>query len=124
MNAPYHTELPLIVTCSGQCENAKFANDLAKVMDIEGLAERTSVSQLSQAMKQAMVGITDTPRVMAIDGCDLHCVKKALNLSQIAPTWHIILSDFTENSRKQSPFDYAHMANVLKTVQCLLTASN
>jgi uncharacterized metal-binding protein len=121
MNEPNSSELPVIFTCLRNCENAQFANDLSKVMDMEGLAQRYTVVELAQADILRSCLQCSTKRCMAIDGCQLQCVKQALAQLEISPTWHIVLTDFSDNLSHQSPFNYAQMAKVLKTIQTLLT---
>lgn len=117
----YHTPLPVIFTCSGNCENAEFANDLAKVMDIEGLAQRCSIAELAQSDTLLDPLQCHIRQCMAIDGCQQQCVKHALAQLNTSPTWHLILSDFTDNKGNSANFDYAQMAHILKKVQAFLT---
>lgn len=124
MNEHLTTSLPVIFTCLKNCENAQFANDLSKVMDIEGIAQGYTIIELAQSDAMLSSLQCSSKQCMAIDGCQLQCAKNALSQLNICPTWHIVLTDFSDNLNHNSPFNYAQMAHVLKTIQTLLTSTN
>lgn len=124
MKEPQPTELPIIFTCNEDCKNAQFASDISKVMDLEGIAQRLNLNEVTQSHLLWSSILEGMRPIMAIDGCRNECIKNALARYKISPTWHIVLSDFSEPSSIHSSFNYGQMAKALKTVQALLTSHN
>lgn len=85
-------ERPLVYSCSGCSNVAQLANDLAVVMDREGLAQMSCIAGVGGQVKK-LVRIAKSGRpILAIDGCKLACVKHTLALHKVEPKWHIELT--------------------------------
>lgn len=85
-------ETPLVYSCSGCSNVAQLANDLAVVMDREGLAQMSCIAGVGGQVKK-LVRIAKSGRpILALDGCKLACVKHTLAVHQVTPKWHVELT--------------------------------
>lgn len=83
---------PLVYSCSGCSNVAQLANDVAVVMDREGLAQMSCIAGVGGGVKK-LVNIAKSGRnILALDGCRLACVKSTLALHGVTPKWHIELT--------------------------------
>lgn len=91
---------PLVYSCSGCSNVAQLANDLAVVMDREGLAQMSCIAGVGGRVKK-LVNIAKSGRaILAIDGCKLACVENTLALQDVKPTWHVELTDIGLKKRE------------------------
>ena len=85
--------LPLVYSCSGCSNLAQLANTLAVRLDRSGQAEMSCIAGVGGGVP-ALVGKAASGRpILAIDGCQLHCVKACLAQHGIAADVHVTLSD-------------------------------
>lgn len=83
---------PLVYSCSGCSNVAQLANDVAVVMDREGLAQMSCIAGVGGQVKK-LVNIAKSGRdILAIDGCRLGCVKNTLALHDVTPKWYLELT--------------------------------
>lgn len=83
---------PLVYSCSGCSNVAQLANDLAVVMDREGMAEMSCIAGVGGDVKSLVkVAMSGRP-ILAIDGCKLACVKHTLARHHVKPKWHLELT--------------------------------
>lgn len=93
MSEQQNVERPLVYSCSGCSNVAQLANDLAVWLQREGVAEMSCIAGVGGDVKQLVKTATSGRRIIALDGCPLNCVKQTLAKKQVAPTWHIQLTD-------------------------------
>lgn len=88
------TNKPLIYSCSGCSNLARMANDIALNIDSEGVAEMSCIAGISGNV-QSMVNLAKSGRkIIAIDGCQLACIKSCLSASQISIDHYYDISAF------------------------------
>lgn len=85
-------EKPLVYSCSGCSNVAQLANDLAVVMDREGIAQMSCIAGVGGNVRSLVNVATSGRDIIAIDGCGLGCVKQCLAQHKVEPTWHIELT--------------------------------
>lgn len=90
---PDKKQKPLVYACSGCSMLARVANDLAIVMDREGLVEMSCIAGVGARLKKLVTLAKSGRPILAMDGCELCCVKKTLALHHVEPTWHINLGE-------------------------------
>ena len=87
-----YARLPLVYSCSGCSSAAQLANALAVRLDREQLAQMSCIAGVGGDVRP-LVGTAGSGRkILALDGCPLHCAKHCLERHGIAPTRHIDLS--------------------------------
>lgn len=85
--------LPLIYACSGCSSVAQLANDLALNLDHRGLAEMSCISGVGGEVPALVKTARSGRKVIALDGCPLHCTEACLNRIDVAVDNHIRLYD-------------------------------
>lgn len=96
---PVETIKPLVYACSGCSNVAQLANDLAVVLDREGLAEMSCIAGVGGKVKSIVKVAQSGRAILAVDGCPLNCVKKCLASVNVTPTWHLELTDLGYKKR-------------------------
>ena len=70
----FANQKPLVYACSGCSNVAQLTNDLAVVLDREGIAEMSCIAGIGGKIK-SLVKVAQSGRpVLALDGCPLNCV--------------------------------------------------
>ena len=84
-------ELPLVYACSGCSSVAQLANDVAVHLDHEGKAEMSCISGVGGGVP-ALVKVAQSGRnIIAIDGCQMHCVAACLDKCGVEADQHVKL---------------------------------
>ncbi len=89
---PYH-ELPLVYACSGCSNAAQLANTLAVKLDRQHLAEMSCIAGVGGDVPPLVRAAQRGRKILALDGCPLHCVKNCLARHQLSPSLHLELAD-------------------------------
>ncbi|CAM5216123.1 putative zinc-binding protein [Alishewanella longhuensis] len=107
---------PLVYACSGCSNVAQLANDLAVVLDREGLAEMSCIAGVGGKVK-SLVKIAQSGRaILAVDGCPLNCVKQSLATINVIPTWHLELTGLGYKKRAHIDCELADAYSLLQKV--------
>ena len=86
--------LPLVYSCSGCSNVAQLANTLAVRLDRAGLAEMSCIARVGGRVA-SLINKTNSGRpILAIDGCQLQCVRGCLDQHQVTATVHLVLSQY------------------------------
>ena len=86
--------LPLVYSCSGCSNIAQLANQLAVYFDRKQIAEMSCIAGVGGGVKK-LVNIAKSGRkIIALDGCHLHCVKHSLASQKVNADHHFTLSEF------------------------------
>ncbi|MGX5915360.1 putative zinc-binding protein [Aliidiomarina sp. Khilg15.8] len=93
MSKEKNAQQPLVYSCSGCSNVAQLANDLAVWLQREGVAEMSCIAGVGGDVKQLVKTAKSGRNIIALDGCPLNCVKQTLAKKEVAPTWHIQLTD-------------------------------
>ncbi|SDU03355.1 putative zinc-binding protein [Halopseudomonas salegens] len=84
---------PLIYSCSGCSNVAQLANSLAVRLDRAGIADMSCIAGVGGGVPALVKQACSGRKIIAIDGCRLHCVKACLARYQVTPDEHVVLSD-------------------------------
>ena len=116
---PRHSEyrgLPLVYSCSGCSSAAQLANHVAVQLDREQLAEMSCIAGVGGGV-ESLVKTASTGRpIIALDGCELQCVKACLARHGITPTMHYTLSDLGVRKRYHADFEWRDSERVIRQV--------
>lgn len=111
------TQKPLVYACSGCSNVAQLTNDLAVVLDREGLAEMSCIAGIGGKVK-SLVRLAQSGRpVLALDGCPLNCVRHSLASINVTPTWHIEVTEFGYKKRPQQDCSLSEAYQLLQHIQ-------
>lgn len=86
--------LPLVYSCSGCSNVAQLANTLAVRLDRAGLAEMSCIAGVGGRVASLVSKANSGRPILAIDGCNLQCVKGCLAQHNVEADLHLILSQY------------------------------
>ena len=86
--------LPLVYSCSGCSNVAQLANTLAVRLDRAGLAEMSCIAGVGGRVASLINKANSGRPILAIDGCQLQCVRGCLDQHQVTATVHLVLSQY------------------------------
>jgi uncharacterized metal-binding protein len=98
-------QLPLFYSCSGCSNNAQLANQVALDMNREGSAQMSCVVGVGGHVPSLVKIAKSGRKIIALDGCHLHCVKGCLAQHDITPTVHYTLTKFGIKKKYKTDFD-------------------
>ncbi len=113
--------MPLIYSCSGCSNIAQLANQIAVDFDRTKTAEMSCIAGIGGGVKKLVKLAKSQRRIIALDGCHLHCVENCLALIDVKADHHITLTDlgikkrYHENCSDQD-LNHAKQA-IMKTIQ-------
>lgn len=111
---------PLVYACSGCSNVAQLTNDLAVVLDREGIAEMSCIAGVGGQVK-SLVKVAQSGRpVLALDGCPLNCVRQTLATVDVVPTWHIEVTSFGYKKARQQDCSLSAAYELLQHIQAAL----
>lgn len=101
--------LPLVYSCSGCSSAGQAANALAVRLDREGLAEMSCIAGVGGGVAPLVKQAQAAERVIAIDGCPLHCALHSLRSRGVEPAQHIDLARLGVKKAKHQDPDPAQL---------------
>jgi uncharacterized metal-binding protein len=98
-------DLPLVYSCSGCSSAAQMANDLAIRLHRDGDAEMSCIAGVGGGVKPLVRIAKSGRKVLAIDGCKLHCVKSCLTKHGVGADAHFDLSDLGVRKQRLETYE-------------------
>ncbi|MDR3688022.1 MAG: putative zinc-binding protein [Fimbriimonas sp.] len=99
------TKDTMLLTCSGGCNVGQIANDAARGMDSLGQGKMYCAVGVASAMTSFIETARKAEVRVAIDGCEVGCVKKALDEAGLSTEVHVVVTDL--GVEKAHRFDYS-----------------
>ncbi len=113
----FANQKPLVYACSGCSNVAQLTNDLAVVLDREGIAEMSCIAGIGGKIK-SLVKVAQSGRpVLALDGCPLNCVRQTLATVNVIPTWHVEVTSFGYKKSRQEDCTLSAAYELLQHIQ-------
>ena len=109
--------LPLVYSCSGCSSAAQLANHVAVRLDRMQLAEMSCIAGVGGDVTPLVRTATSDRPIIAIDGCELQCVKNCLKRHGVEPSLHYTLSALGVRKRYHVDFENNEAENVLARVR-------
>ncbi|MDX3774207.1 putative zinc-binding protein [Chromatiaceae bacterium AAb-1] len=116
-NSTDYKSKPLVYSCSGCSNVAQLANDLAVVLDREGMAQMSCIAGVGGNVKPLVKIATSGRPILAVDGCPLSCVKHTLAQHNVVPTWHLELTSLGYKKQEHDSCELSEAYRLLQTVQ-------
>jgi len=114
--ARHHKTLPLVYSCSGCSSAAQAANYIALALDHRGKAEMSCIAGVGGDVPNLVKVAKSGRPIVALDGCNLNCVKSCLARHDIEPAVHHVLSDYGVKKRYHEMFDKAQVEELVELV--------
>lgn len=99
--------LPLVYSCSGCSSAAQMANHMAVQLDRRGIAEMSCIAGVGGNVRSLVKTAQSGRPILALDGCQLQCVKHSLAQRGVEPTRHVLLHELGVKKRYGTDFDPA-----------------
>ena len=109
---PSTTDMPLVYACSGCSNNAQLANQVALELDREARAEMSCIAGVGGNVPSLVKKAQSGRPIIALDGCQLHCVKGCLANHQIIANKHYTLTEEGLKKRYKQDFDSLDVVNI------------
>jgi uncharacterized metal-binding protein len=108
---------PLVYSCSGCSSAAQLANHVAVRLDRSGIAEMSCIAGVGGDVA-SLVRLASSGRpIIALDGCQLACVRHCLQRQGIQPSQHHELHLYGVRKRLHQDFDPDQAEMVLMRVR-------
>ncbi len=102
----------VVYGCSGCSGAGQMANALAVRLDREGRAEMSCIAGVGGGVESLVRKARSAARVVAIDGCPLHCALNSLRLRGVEPALHVDLAALGVLKRPHGDFDPAQAGEI------------
>ncbi|TDX29408.1 putative metal-binding protein [Modicisalibacter xianhensis] len=111
---------PLVYSCSGCSDVAQLANEVAVRLDHAGHAEMSCIAGVGGGVP----GLVRTARsgrpIVAIDGCQMHCVQHCLDNVGVGMTEHVRLYEMGYRKRRGQRYSEEAITQVCDDVGRLI----
>lgn len=116
--------IPLVYSCSGCSSAAQVANAVAIRLDRGGHAEMSCIAGVGGDVP-SLVRLAKSGRpVVAIDGCQLHCVRNCLARYDIKPSMHLTLTELGIKKKYHMEFNEDEATAVFQGIVANLDAES
>lgn len=113
----------LVYSCSGCSNLAQMTNYMALELTRQGVAEMSCIAGVGGNVKPLVKKAKSAEYIIALDGCQLHCVKNCLKNHNITPDRHITLSTLGLRKQHHTAFDRALADRLLTQLRDELSES-
>ncbi|MDE4922296.1 putative zinc-binding protein [Cupriavidus metallidurans] len=121
MSTSDRSRLPLVYACSGCSSVAQLANAFAVRLDRSGQAEMSCISGVGGRVP-ALTRIAQSGRpILAIDGCQLACVKACLEGVGVVASRHLVLNRIGATKRQHGECTEAEEAATWQSIKLALS---
>ncbi|NTV10719.1 MAG: zinc-binding protein [Zoogloea sp.] len=108
--------LPLMYACSGCSSSAQMSNYLALRIDRLGVAEMSCIAGVGGGVAPLLRLARSGRPILAVDGCQLGCVRACLEGQGITPDIHVVLTEHGVHKRQHADFDFEQAEEMANTV--------
>lgn len=88
-----HQLKPLVYSCSGCSNVAQLANEVALDLNQKQFAQMSCIAGVGGKVAGLVKIARSGRKIIALDGCSLHCVKMCLFEVGVEPDLHLTLAD-------------------------------
>ena len=107
---------PLVYSCSGCSSAAQLANAVALKLDRSNIAEMSCIAGIGGDVSPMLCTAKSGRPIVALDGCELACVRSSLSRHGLAPALYFDLSEHGVRKRHHAEFDPVQAQRVFRSV--------
>lgn len=109
----------LIFACSGSADVGELSDQAARKLSRDGIGKMFCLAGVGGRMSGFLKSTEVASKVLAIDGCKLHCAQKTLEEAGLQSTSHLCLEDigFTKG---ETTVDNDNIGKVVQQAKTLL----
>ncbi|WP_291002148.1 putative zinc-binding protein [Hyphomicrobium sp.] len=108
--------MPIVYSCSGCSSAAQMANRVAIRLDRERHAEMSCIAGVGGDVPSLVRIAKSGRKIIAIDGCPLHCVLRCLDRHNVKPDLHFTLTKIGIRKRYHTDFNEVEAAEVFRRI--------
>ncbi|MFC1494010.1 putative zinc-binding protein [Thermodesulfobacteriota bacterium] len=97
----------MILACSGASNVGQLSNRAAVELTQEGFGKMFCLVGIGGGLSGFVQSVKDTPRMVAIDGCEVGCAKATLKKAEVPLKDYIVLTEL--GIQKNKDFDLKHL---------------
>jgi len=102
----------MILACSGASNVGQLSNRAAVELTHEGFGKMFCLAGIGGDLSGFVQSAKDTPRMVAIDGCDVGCAKATLERAGVPLKDYLVLSDIGIEKNKDFDLKYLDVLRV------------
>jgi uncharacterized metal-binding protein len=110
----------LIFACSGAADTAEIADRAARRLSRQGTGQMFCLAGIGGRVEPIMDKTRASDHIVAIDGCDLDCARRCLELAGIDGVRHLRLNDLGMEKGK-SPLTAERLAQVVSAAEEMMS---
>ena len=111
----------MILACSGASNVGQLSNRAAVEMTQEGFGKMFCLAGIGADLSGFVQSAKDTPRMIAIDGCDVGCAKATLERTEVPLKDYIVLTSLGIEKSKDfdlKPLEVRRVKDEIKKICC------
>ncbi len=106
----------LIFPCSGGSNVGQIANETAKNLTTSGHGKMYCLAGIGGHVGGLIESTKVAKRIIAIDGCSVHCAKKVLDHAGFKPDVHVVVTDLDIQKNYDFMMDVEEIKKVIDEV--------
>jgi uncharacterized metal-binding protein len=107
----------MILACSGASNVGQLSNRAAIELTQEGFGKMFCLSGIGGNLSSFVQSAKDTPRMIAIDGCEVGCAKATLAQAGVPLKDYIVLTDLGIKKSKDFDLKYLELQKVKEEIK-------
>jgi len=108
-----------VFSCSGAADVGEVADQAARTLNREGKIKMFCLSGIGGGVSGIVASTRAAEKIVAVDGCPLHCALKTLEKAGFTDVAHVRLDELGM-AKGSSPASKENIAKVVKAVEDLL----
>lgn len=109
-------EMPVVYSCSGCSSAAQMANYIAIRLDRERHADMSCIAGVGGDVPSLVRVAKSGRKIVAIDGCPLHCAWRCLERHGVKPDLHFTLTKIGIRKRYHADFNEVDATEVFRRI--------
>ena len=106
----------LIFPCSGGSNVGQIANEAAKDLTALGQGKMYCLAGIGGKDSGIVASTKAAKRIIAIDGCPVHCARKTLEQSGFTPDLHVVVTDLGIKKKNSFFMDVSEIDAVIDKI--------
>jgi len=107
----------MILACSGASNVGQLSNQAAVELTQEGFGKMFCLAGIGGNLSGFVQSAKDTPRMLAIDGCEVGCTKATLDQAEVPLKDYIVLTELGIQKNKDFDLKYLEVLKVKNEVK-------
>jgi uncharacterized metal-binding protein len=107
----------LFFSCSGGANVGQIANETVKRLADQGIGGMSCLAGIGGHVSGFAEATREVKKVVAIDGCPVHCARKTLEHAECPVAVHVVVTDVGIKKKFDFQLNYKDIEKVVNTVK-------